>query len=177
MLLSKMTAPIYDRLPNESRQAFQAFRTYLELDEDRSTAAVARKLGKTKALIDRWCSPARGHNWVERARAYDEWIEHREREAMIRERLKMRRRHAQLGLLAQKKCTEALPHLNPTEIKASGFARLLGESTRLERLALGDDSEDGGHASVTIVVNHRHPTPGDAPKTFPVSKFRGGETA
>jgi hypothetical protein len=134
-------------------------------------AAVAQ----SRTLITRWCGR---HTWVERSIEYDREMERREREGEIRARVEMRRRHATLALLAQKKVTEAVGKLNPDEMKASGLARLLAESTRLERLARGSDEEDGGFASVTIIVGNRHPDPEDQPRTFVVSKFgHGGETA
>lgn len=57
-----------ERQPKETAPAYQAFRTYLEQGPRRSTAAVARALGKSKTLIDRWSSRWR---WVERVRAFD----------------------------------------------------------------------------------------------------------
>jgi hypothetical protein len=42
------------RLKNESPQAYEAFRCYLDLGPERSIRAVVRKLGKSRALLDRW---------------------------------------------------------------------------------------------------------------------------
>ena len=58
----------WDRQPGESSPAYQAFRTYIDMGADRSTADVARELGKSKTLTDRWCSQ---WSWVERARQWD----------------------------------------------------------------------------------------------------------
>lgn len=57
-----------ERQPKETAPAYEAFRCYLEQGTTRSTAAVARALGKSKTLTDRWCSR---WSWVERVRAFD----------------------------------------------------------------------------------------------------------
>ena len=57
----------FEQLPNESAKAFTAFSLYLSLDHERSLEAVARKLGRCKALMERW---SRQHRWVERTDAY-----------------------------------------------------------------------------------------------------------
>ena len=56
------------RQPKETAVAFEAFRHYLEAGPARSTAKVARALGKSKTLIDRWSSRNR---WVERVREFE----------------------------------------------------------------------------------------------------------
>lgn len=66
-----MTKP-WDRLPDESPPAREAFLKYRDQGAQRSTAKVAHELGKTKALMDRWCS---AHAWVERAKAWDAHLE------------------------------------------------------------------------------------------------------
>lgn len=86
-----MTKP-WDRLPKESIQAREAFLTYRDMGTDRSTAAVGRQLGKSKALMDRWSSTYR---WVERVAAWDAHLEAllvSKQEAAVAE---MARRHAE----------------------------------------------------------------------------------
>lgn len=57
-----------ERRPQETAVAFEAFRTYLEMGPARSTAKVARALGKSKTLCDRWSSR---WSWGERVRAFE----------------------------------------------------------------------------------------------------------
>jgi hypothetical protein len=57
-----------ERQPSESSPAYEAFRTYLLLGPRRSTASVARELGKSKTLMDRWCSR---WSWVVRVREFE----------------------------------------------------------------------------------------------------------
>lgn len=58
----------FEQQPKESAKAFAAFQEYLNLGPQRSLAAVRQKLGKSKALIERWCSK---FDWVERVNAYN----------------------------------------------------------------------------------------------------------
>jgi hypothetical protein len=53
----------------ESAQAYQAACAYFEMGADRSTANVAQRLSKSKALMDRWSAL---HAWVDRSREYDQ---------------------------------------------------------------------------------------------------------
>jgi hypothetical protein len=57
------------RRDTESHQAYEAFRAYMT---SRSTTKVAEELGKSLALMTRWCHT---HDWVERVRAYDQHAE------------------------------------------------------------------------------------------------------
>jgi hypothetical protein len=57
----------FEQRPNESAKAFAAFSLYLSLGNDRSLDAVAQKLGRCKALMERW---SKRHRWVERTDAY-----------------------------------------------------------------------------------------------------------
>ena len=55
------------RRPRESAKAFEAFTAYLELGSARSLGAVAQRLCKSKALLERWCAK---FGWVERVNGY-----------------------------------------------------------------------------------------------------------
>jgi hypothetical protein len=57
----------FEQQEKESAKAFAAFSLYLSLGDERSLEAVSRKLGKCKALMERW---SRQHRWVERTDAY-----------------------------------------------------------------------------------------------------------
>jgi hypothetical protein len=57
----------FEQRPDESAKAFAAFSLYLGLGDERSLENVGRKLGKSKALMERW---SRRHAWVERTQAY-----------------------------------------------------------------------------------------------------------
>jgi len=58
----------WDRQPDESAPAYEAFLTYRDMGYARSTAGVAQKLGKSKTLMDRWSGR---WDWVARTEAWD----------------------------------------------------------------------------------------------------------
>lgn len=61
----------WERQERESPQAFQAFQIYLNFGVERSTAKVARTLGKSKCLIDRWSSRWK---WVARVQSHTNFL-------------------------------------------------------------------------------------------------------
>lgn len=87
----------WDRRPKESRPAYEAFREYLLQGADRSTANVARGLGKSKTLIDRWSST---WSWVARTDAFDAEAGKRATEATLDELEQRARRQAELSASA-----------------------------------------------------------------------------
>jgi hypothetical protein len=60
----------------ESSKAYEAFCVYRDLGVTRSLNQVVHKCGKSRSLLDRWSSKYR---WVERAAAYDEYLEEERR--------------------------------------------------------------------------------------------------
>jgi hypothetical protein len=56
------------RRDGETTPAFEAFRVYRDLGAARSIRTVAKTLGKSAQLLERW---SRTHDWVARATAYD----------------------------------------------------------------------------------------------------------
>lgn len=120
----------WERQSRESAQAFEAFSTYLELGADRSLAEVGRRLGKSKALMDRWSSRWR---WVERVYDWDLHLDRKKRTAQAAEAEKMGKRQAQQAEAMQQVLT--MPVL-AVQKKLAGGDRdaVLGE---LQSLPLG----------------------------------------
>jgi len=59
----------WERQPGESAPAYEARWIYFQLGPNRSQVSVGQKLGKSKALMERW---SKRWAWVETARAYDD---------------------------------------------------------------------------------------------------------
>lgn len=57
----------WERLPDETEPAFEAFKVYLEMHE-RSLQKVSAELSKSRQLINRWASR---YDWKSRAREWD----------------------------------------------------------------------------------------------------------
>src|SRR5216684_1111756 len=68
----------FERQARESEKAFAAFAAYLEMGPERSLAAVGQKLGKSKALLERWSAK---FDWPGRVQAHGAYLATVEREA------------------------------------------------------------------------------------------------
>lgn len=88
----------WDRLDDESTKAYEAFAVYRDLGVNRRLDDVAAKLNKSTTIMGRWSSQ---YDWVNRAAAYDDYIEAKARIKLDREAIKrkadMLRRHADIG--------------------------------------------------------------------------------
>ena len=133
---------MWDRQYGESGRAYQAFCTYRDMGVDRSYAAVAQKLGKSKTIIDRWGSRWR---WVERVAAYDTYLETEARKTAEDERKKMAKRHAQQAMMFQEKVIKRLQALDPKEIPVSTLIAMFDTAVRVERLSRGESTEHVDH--------------------------------
>ena len=80
-----------DRLPNESAPAFEAFTTYCRMGGQRTTRAVARKLRKSVALIQRW---SRKNGWKARTALWDDQQVHAQQTATEKAELELAREKA-----------------------------------------------------------------------------------
>jgi len=68
-------AGVWERRPEESRPAYEAFVAYFRMGQDRSLRRLAELLGKSLSLLGRWSSR---YDWPARVR---EWEEQERREA------------------------------------------------------------------------------------------------
>ena len=84
----------WDRQKGESARAFEAFLVYLQMGPERSVRAVAQKLSKSYTLAGRWSST---YHWVERCRAWDNYLQQEAKKAAATAVRNMNRRHAQNG--------------------------------------------------------------------------------
>lgn len=149
--MAKVNTPKqWERQPEESTKAFEAFCIYRDLGTDRSLSKVAEKLEKSETLMGRWSSK---HDWVKRAAAWDDEQERIEREIAQREQAKeirnMRKRHAGIATAMLIKAATALQRIPDDEIKASDISRMVDVASKLERISRGDVGEvveerDGG---------------------------------
>lgn len=60
--------PLWERLETDTDKSFEAFCVYRDMGAKRSLDKVGQKLGKSKALIERWSFT---HDWQKRVIAYD----------------------------------------------------------------------------------------------------------
>jgi hypothetical protein len=77
----------WDRQPNESPKAFEAFAIYRDMACQRSLAAAGWKLHKSRSLLSRWSA---AHGWVKRVAAWDAWNDRESRKELEQERRRAR---------------------------------------------------------------------------------------
>ncbi|MFI8294042.1 hypothetical protein ACIGBL_33390 [Streptomyces sp. NPDC085614] len=82
---------VWTRRDDESSRAYEAFREYMRL---RSTPKVAESLGRTMALIGRWCT---AHDWVARTLAYDQHMARAETDGYASQIASVRDKHIDLA--------------------------------------------------------------------------------
>lgn len=62
---------VWTRRDGETSEAYEAFRIYLGMGTKRSAGAVGEALGKSAALMERWCT---AHDWRARVLAHDQYM-------------------------------------------------------------------------------------------------------
>lgn len=129
--MGKWTDKPWERQKGESAQAYEAFSIYLGMGAERSTRAVAQKLGKSASLIQRW---SREKEWQERIRAYDNDVEKQARRKAVADRKNMVDRHIGIAMQLQKKALEALGSLSVEDMTPKDIKEYIKMATDLERL-------------------------------------------
>jgi hypothetical protein len=138
----------FQQLPRESAKAYAAFRTYLDLGAERSLSAVAKKVGKSATLMERW---SRRFDWPGRIAAHEGFIAQVERDAIeglareravewmkVHEDQRIQEWKRRGKLLAMADEMIARWEKNPNKFGTlEGIARLLELATKLGRLASG----------------------------------------
>ena len=131
---------------DEGAEAFEAFAIYRDMGVARSTAQVARELGKSKALMDRWSSK---YAWVARAHSYDLELDRRKRLGDLAGIEKMRKRQIQvatamidLGYVElEKRMKRATKKSKADTLDAREIVKLIDVGAKLERLNRGEPGE------------------------------------
>lgn len=144
----------WERQPNESTKAFEAFDLYCKMGEERSVRKVAQKLTKSDSLIKRWSSQ---WNWVNRSRDYDNEKKRQELQAEKKAYRAMRDRQLGIAIQFQKKAFDALQNLKieamtPKDIKE--FMKLGAEIERanINISVMEESNGDGDDTTVDIYL-------------------------
>ena len=157
-MAKKTESLLWERQKGETSNAYEAFCVYRDLGVKRNQPKTCEILGKNSTTISEWSVK---YNWVERAEAYDDYQERREREMLEKERLndikKMRKRHADLASAMLIKAAKALKTIPDEEIKASDVTRMVDVASKLERISRGDVGEvveerNGGEAVSPVQI-------------------------
>lgn len=130
----------WEQQPGETPPAFEAFAAYRDMGPRRSTAKVARSLGKSTALIQRW---SRENAWVVRTSSYDQHID---REHLVRMRVarqRAARRGAKVGAKAMRlleatidSCMETPELVKLSDVAAVARVALAAEEAAFKSIEL-----------------------------------------
>lgn len=144
----------WERLPDETTPAFEAFREYRDMGEKRTLAKVGEKLGKSETLMSKWSAQ---HDWVKRVAAWDEEVERETSKNLLKEIARMRARQRKQALKMQLKGLDLLNGINVGDAKLSEIVSLLKLGMEQERICMGDVGEvieerNGGDAVPAVQI-------------------------
>lgn len=149
----------WERQPGEPKRAFTAFTYFRDDGDERSVTAVRDRSGGaySHAKLMEWATRWR---WIERADAYDRWIDRKRQKAYIEEVEAQARRQVELGQRLQGVGEEWVGEVLADEkgrrenLTATTALRFIDKGVHLERQGLGVDkpvSEQPGAAVPNIL--------------------------
>lgn len=130
-----MSQKPWERMEGEGVKAFEAFRIYRDMGSERNLRAVGERLGKSRAIIERWSS---ANQWVERVRAYDNDLERVAYQEAVKSVREMQKRRIGMAAQLQNKALLALQKLKPEHMKPGELLAFMREGAKLEREARND---------------------------------------
>lgn len=145
----------WEKQKGESRQAFANFAVYRDLGPRRSVRKAAEACHRSH---DTLFEQSAKYNWVERADAYDAFVDSRIREARETEISQAEAQEASLArslerLVAQRVIGDAengVPALNAADMDALTTANVLDRAVRIRRLSHGQPTDVlRGHFTIT----------------------------
>lgn len=122
----------WERLPDETYPAYEAFQLYLT---ERSFTKVAEELHKSSALIRRW---SKQNHWRERADAYDNEINQRAMQKASEDKAAMIERQINIGRMLQGKAANALQQFDFSTLPVKfipALVEMIVKGAKLERSA------------------------------------------
>ena len=158
----------FEKQDRESGKAFAAFAVYLSMGSERSLAQVGQRLGKSKALLERW---SKRYDWGGRVQAHGAHFAMIEREATeavargkaaewLTRQEKIRDREWSMHekcLAAAERALASFMEREKVYANLSDIARILEVASKLGRLAAGMATdrtevtgEDGGQIRVEL---------------------------
>lgn len=130
---------VWERLPNEPWQAFQAFTKYRELaPTERGLGGLAKLIGKAESTLYNW---ARKYSWQDRMNEYADYQDRCYRdtqEVMLKE---MRTRQARIGMKLQQKAEERVDTIDVNFLSPGDIVKFAEAGAKMEQKARGDVTE------------------------------------
>jgi hypothetical protein len=172
----------WDRLPEETSKAYQAFTIYCSMPpNNRSIVKALEKAAKKPSNRGHWIRWSGHYSWVKRALAHDEFAEKERLAAADTARREMYERQARAGSFMAGIGVQALQGLQtapPT--KTDDIVKLVVEGAKLERLARGEPGDTTEvRGQMTFIDELRNELKGAAQDTGgdPDAEAGAGESA
>lgn len=145
---------LWERQPEETARAFEAFVVYRDLGANRSLRKTAQELNKNCTTIAEWSSK---YDWVKRVAAWDAEQDRINRIEMMAEMASTRKRQRKQARRMQEKGMELLESISIGDAKLSEVVSLLKAGMEQERIAIGDVGEvieerSGGEAVSPVQI-------------------------
>jgi hypothetical protein len=146
----------WEKLTGESAQAFQAFALYRDMGPDRSLAKVAKELGKSSTIVERWSAR---DAWVVRVEAWDVEQDRLWRQQQLNSRREVGKRHLRIANAMQGKLVDALARLDVSQMTPADIARWIEVTAKVQRQAigLGDHTVVSGPDGGPVELAHLSP--------------------
>lgn len=146
-MANKVTVEIpWERQQGESSQAYEAFQKYRDMGGKRTQTAVAKELGKSVTLINRWAAK---YGWKSRALSYDNYLEKEALREATKQARSMRARHIKLAMFLQKMAADKLEKIKIDEIDIKDIRLLLKDGIEIERMSRAEETAAARDAVTT----------------------------
>ena len=131
----------WDRLPEESSKAFEAFKVFRDLGLKRNQMKVNEILrGKEgRGAMGVW---AMKFKWAARANAYDRHLDRMETEAKAEAVAEMAKRHASIASDFILKVSKRLLEIDPAKLNNDQIIKWFEKAAKIERLSRGESTEN-----------------------------------
>jgi hypothetical protein len=157
----------WERRPKETAKQFAGFTQYRNMGpSQRSIRSLARQEGRGITMYSEW---SRKHSWVERALAWDTYLDTIWKQEMIAAQREMVNRHARVGTALISRALQRLigdeakqiRALELNDLTASDLVKMLDLGVKIERLSVGapdqvrPEEAAAAHAESASELTHR----------------------
>ena len=128
----------WERQPEETPKAYEAFTIYRDLGKERTIPKVAETLRKSVSLMNRW---SQAYSWVERVTAWDDEADRQAAQKQLKDIANARVRQRKQAVKMQLKALQLLESINEGDAKLSEIVALMKLGMEQERICMGDVGE------------------------------------
>lgn len=162
----------WERQPKESNQGYAAFQIYRDLPlVERKHTVVARAMGLSTPAV--WAHATK-HSWIERAAAWDLYLDRAKLAQTEKYQLEMAARHADIAMTMLARVRDRLDQINFKKLDPKVVAQWLDIGVKVERLARGLTPESTINTVNTLNLNLRQMSEEEIIKEIAKEGLRSG---